>query len=227
MSPMKIFAALITHPSRAFAELEKSPRFAVPMILLLAANIGVIIWYYAIVDVDALINHALTARGLNAAQQAQVAGLMNRNTLLGGALLGSILSLFIIQVVEAFYFFFIFTFFDVQRSFRQWFAFTWWCGLPQLITAAAAAAMLLLSHSSPSLNVLSPFSLNALFFHFDSADNGYTLLNSITLVQPLTMLLMVIGAHTWSKRSWVLSAVVVILPVVVLYSIWTWFVFGR
>jgi hypothetical protein len=224
---MKIFAALITHPSRAFTELEKSPRFSAPMILLLVANIGVIIWYYAIVDVDALVNHALTARGLNAAQQAQVSGLMNRNTLLGGALLGSILSLFIIQVVEAFYFFFIFTFFDVQRSFRQWFAFTWWCGLPQLITAAAAAVMLLLSHASPSLSVLSPFSLNALFFHFDSADNGYTLLNSITLVQLLTILLMVIGAHTWSKRSWVLSAAVVILPVVVLYGIWTWFIFGR
>jgi hypothetical protein len=227
MTQMQTLAALITKPRSAFAEIEKSPRFSLPMILLLAANIGVIIWFYMTVDVDALVNNILTSRGLNAAQRAQAAGLLTRNTLLGSALVGGILGLLVIQVVEAFYYYFIYTFFEVQRSFRQWFAFTWWCSLPELITAAVTAVMLLFSHSSASSGVLSPLSLNQLFFHFDPEDGGYSLLNSITLVQLLTIALMVIGGRFWSKRSWVLNVVVVILPRLVVYGIWAWFVFRR
>jgi hypothetical protein len=227
MTPIQTFAALITHPRRAFAELEKSPRFAAPMILLLVANIGVIIWYYASIDLDSFVNQVLIARGLSAAQRAQVAGLMTRTTLMGSALIGSILGLFVIQVVQAFYLFFIYEFLDVRRSFRQWFALTWWCSLPQLITAGVAAVTLLFSHSLAPVGVLSPLSLNELFYHFDPEDSGYSLLNSITLVQPLTMLLMVIGAHSWSERSWLSSIVVVILPRLMLYGAWGWFVFLR
>jgi hypothetical protein len=227
MTPLQTFAALITNPRRAFAELEKNPRFAIPMILLLAANVGVILWFYASIDVDSFVNQILTARGLNAAQRTLAAGFMTRTMLMGSALIGGILGLVVTQVVQAFCFFFIYEFFDVRRSFRQWFAFTWWCSLPQLISAAATAVMLLFSHSSASVGVLSPFSLNQLFYHFGPEDSGYSLLNSITLVQPLTILLMVIGAHAWSERSWALSVAVVILPRLVLYSAWGWFVFGR
>jgi hypothetical protein len=227
MTPMQMFVALITDPRRAFTELEKNPRFAVPMILLLVANIGVIIWFYASVDVDSLVNHMLAARPLTASQRALTASLMTRNTLMGSALIAGILALFATQVIQAFCFFFLYEFLDVQRTFRQWFAFTWWCSLPQLVTAGAAAVMLLFSRSSAQIGVLSPLSLNQLFFHFDSEDSGYSLLNSITLAQLLTVLLMVIGAHTWSKRSWALDVVVVMLPRVVLYGIWAWFVFLR
>jgi hypothetical protein len=96
-----------------------------------------------------------------------------------------------------------------------------------LITAAAAAVMLVFSHSKGSLDVLSPFSLNALFYHFDSQDSGYTLLNSITLVQLLSLALELIGTHTWSQRSWALNGVVVILPRLLLYGVWGWWVFFR
>jgi len=227
MTPMQTFAALITNPRQAFTELEKSPRFAVPMFLLLAANIGLIIWFYASVDVDALVNQMLAARPLNAAQRAQAASLITRNTLMGSALIAGILSLFVIQVVQAFYFFFVFEFLEVQRTFRQWFALTWWCSVPTLITVVAAVVMILISHSAPSMGALSPLSLNELFYHFDVADSGYSFLTSISLVQLLTVLLMVIGTHTWSQRSWVLCVVVVLLPRVVIYGIWGWFAFLR
>jgi hypothetical protein len=227
MTPIQLIVALVTDPRRAFTELEKNPRFAVPMLLLLVANIGVIIWFYTTIDIDAFINQVVTAQGLNGAQRAQAAAFMSRTTLMGSAVIGGVLGLFVIQLVEAFYLFFIYEFLDVRRSFRQWFALTWWCSLPGLITAVAAAVMILFSHSSGSVGVLSPFSLNQLFYHFDPQDSGYTLLNSITLVQPLTILLTVIGAHTWSERSWGLNAVVVILPRLLFYGAWGWFVFLR
>jgi Yip1 domain len=227
MTQLQILAALITSPRRAFVELEKNPRFAVPMLLLLAANIGLIIWFYSTIDIDAFINRTLVARGLNAAQRATAAGFMTRNTLLGSAVIGGIIGLFVVQVVEAFYFFFIYEFLDVRRSFRQWFAFTWWCSVPTLITAAAAAVMIGFNRSPGSLDVLSPFSLNALIYHFDPEDSGYSLLNSISLVQLLSLVLMVIGARTWSQRSWTLNAAVVILPRLVIYGVWGWWDFLR
>ncbi len=227
MTPLQIIAALLTNPRRAFAEIEKNPRFAVPMILLLVANVGVVVWFYASIDVNSFINNMLTSRGLNAAQRAQAAAFMTRNTLMGSALIGGVLWLFVIQLVEAFYFFFIYEFLDVRKSFRQWFAFTWWTSLPTLISAAATAVMLVLTHAAASVAVLSPLSLNALFYHFDPEDSGYSLLNSITLVQPLTILLTVIGAHAWSERSWLSSVTVVVLPRLVLYGAWAWWVFLR
>ena len=69
--------------------------------------------------------------------------------------------------------------------------------------------------------------MNELFFHFEPADSGYALLSSISLVQLLTLLLMVIGVQTWSKRSWLLSIVVVLAPRLVIYGVWYWFAFGR
>jgi hypothetical protein len=182
-----------------------------------------IVWFYATIDINAFVDHTLAARGLNAAQRAQAARVMTRTILLASGAVGAIVSLFVIQVVQAFYFFFIYEFLDVQRTFRQWFALTWWCSVPQLISVAVTAVMLLFSHSSGSIGALSPLSLNELFYHFEPEDSGYTLLNSITLVQLLTIVLMVIGAHTWSKRSWTLNVVVVLLPRVILYSIWGWF----
>jgi hypothetical protein len=113
----------------------------------------------------------------------------------------------------------------VQRSFRQWFAFTWWSSLPGLITVVAAVVVIASGHAPASAGALSPLSLNELFYHLDLADSGYALLNSISLVQLLTILLMVIGAQTWSKRSWTLSAVIVLLPRVLLYGVWAWFSF--
>lgn len=227
MTSTQTLLALITSPRRAFEELEKNPRFGLPMILVLVANLGLIIWFYESIDIDAFVDHTLTARGLNAAQRAQAAGLMSRGFLMGSALFGAVIVLFVTQVVQAFYFFFVYEFLDVQRSFRQWFALTWWCSLPQLITTIAAVGMLLFSHAQASIGALSPLSVNELFFHFDPEDTGYSLLTSLSPVMLLTVLLMVIGAHAWSKRSWVLDTFVVILPRLVLYGIWGWFVFLR
>jgi Yip1 domain len=227
MNQIQMFSALITSPRRAFVELEKNPRFSLPMILLLVCSIGLIIWFYSSIDVDAFINRALAARGLNASQRATAGAFMSRNTLMGSAVIFGILGLFIIQLISAFYFFFVYEFLDVRRTFRQWFAFTWWCSVPSLLSSLVSAVMIAIHRSSGSLDVLSPLSLNALVYHFDAEDSGYSLLNSISLVQLLTLVLMLIGAHTWSQRSWALDGVVVILPRLVLYGVWGWWVFFR
>jgi len=178
--------------------------------------------------VDWLINQNLAAASLTKAQRAAAAGLMSRGTLLGGALIFGTIAIFLVQVITAFYFFFVCEFLEAQLTFRKWFAFAWWCSVPQLISVVITAVLLLVrdpSQASPA--ILSPLSLNALFFHYDQADNGYTLLNSITLVQLLTLVLMVIGVQTWTKRSWLLSVVIVIAPRLVIYGVWYWFAFLR
>ena len=228
MTAVQMFVALITHPRRAFTELEKNPRFAVPMWLLLVASVGLILWYYSSVDVDWLINQALAGRAMPAAQRAQAAAFMSRGVLMGSALVSGVLALMVIQVVQAFYFYFIYEFLEVQLTFRKWFALTWWCTLPQLITVAVSAVMLLLRvHATTPAAILSPLSVNELFLHFDPGDNGYSLLTSLSVVQLLTLWLMVIGVQTWSKRSWLLSIVVVIAPRLVIYGVWYWFAFVR
>lgn len=226
MTAVQMFTTLITNPRRAFTELEKNPRFAAPMLLLLAASIGMVVWFYSIVDVDWLINQVVAARPVTPAQRAQLAAFMSRGTMMGGALFSAVLLLFVVQLVQAFYFYFIFTFLEVQLSFKKWFALGWWCSLPNLISVLVAIVMLSLHGSSQvSTSLLTPLSLNQLFFHYELSDPGYSLLTSIDLMQLLTIVLLVIGVQTWSKRSWVLSAVVVLLPRLVVYGVWGWFAF--
>jgi hypothetical protein len=228
MTAVQTFVALITHPRRAFTELEKEPRFAVPMWLLVIATIGTIIWFYSSVNVDALITQRLAAGSLTKAQRAAAAGLMSRGTFLFAALIAGTIALFVVQLVTAFYFFFVCEFLEAQLTFRKWFAFAWWCSVPQLISVVITAVLLLVRDpSQASPGVLSPLSLNELFFHYDQGDNGYALLNSITLVQLLTLVLMVIGVQVWTKRSWLLSFVIVIAPRLVIYGVWYWFSFLR
>ena len=62
MTAVQTLTALITNPRRAFTELEKDPRYAAPMLLLLVATVGMVLWYYSIVDVNWLIHQTLAAR---------------------------------------------------------------------------------------------------------------------------------------------------------------------
>ena len=88
MTAIETLTALVTSPRRAFTEIEKNPRFALPMILLLVANVGVIVWFYSTIDINAFVNQTLSARGLNAAQRAQASAFMGRNFLMGSAAIG-------------------------------------------------------------------------------------------------------------------------------------------
>jgi hypothetical protein len=231
MTNLNLIVLLATQPRRAFEELDARPRILFPLLLGLLTTVGLLLWYYAVVDIDWLIDQSLTssprAAAMTEAQRAQAAAFLSRRVLMWSSVGGGIVLVLLMRTLEAAYFMLVGKVTNVQRSFKHWFALAWWTSLPLLLTLVPTVLLMLLRHSDQfAADVLQPLSLNALFFNRGMGASGYTLLTTLTLLHPLAWLLSVIGLKTWSGRSWPYSALVVLLPIVICYGCWAFFTLG-
>lgn len=93
--------------------------------------------------------------------------------------------------------------------------------MPSLLGVVASAALLLATDTNQiDAGALAALSLNELFFHVPMAGKGYTLLTTLTLLQPWMWWLTALGVRVWTGRSWTFSAIFALLPVVVGYGAW-------
>jgi hypothetical protein len=231
MTNTEIAIALATQPRAAFLELEQRPRFWFPLLVSLCASIGLVAWYYAVVDIswlaDQMLNMAASNRPMTEAQQAQALKFMTRPILMGYALGGGLLYLLALRAASAVYYLLAGKVVNVQRPFRQWFAFAWWSSLPQVLALVPAIVLMAMSDTTQiDTGTIGPLSLNELFFHRGMSERGYSLFASISLMHPVSWVIAIIGMHTWSKRSWLFSSVMVLLPVVLVYGVWAWYALG-
>jgi hypothetical protein len=232
MNNLGILTALFTEPRKAFDSLAERPRFWFPLLLGIAVALALVGWYYSIVDIDWLIDQQLRASPRSAQmtdeQRAQAAQFMSRGTLMGLSLVAAILLSVLVRSVEAAYYLLAGKIVNVQRSFKQWFSLACWTGMPQVVSALPAFLTLATtSNTQIGQDELSPLSLNALLFHRGIADSGYALLSYINVLHIASLLLLVIGVHQWSKRSWSFSAIFALLPPVLIFGTWALITLGR
>jgi hypothetical protein len=227
MNNLAVSVALATAPFSAFEELRARPRFWFPLLVLLATSVGVMFWYYSIVDVewfkDAMFGSNPDVQKLPEDQRAAMMGMYTRNTLLWGSMVGLLFGMPIVLLVSALYLLLAakVTSLPQDLRFKHWFAFACWTSLPTVLSNVVAAIMLAMSDSpqiSPS--ALAPLSLNSLVFGRTMADAGYSLLESLTIPNLLGWALMVIGVRAWTQRSWAFSALFILVPAVVIYGVW-------
>lgn len=230
MNNMELTTAIITSPGSAFASLKEKPKFWFPLLAVLLSTVAVFVWYYAVVDIDWLVDRMMSANP-NAAQmteeqRAQGAAMMRPAFLM----ISSIISVFVFvaaaRLLEALYFLIAGNITNVRFSYKHWFALSCWSVLPQVITALSMAAYLMVSGSTQiAQEELSVLSLNELFFHVPFGGKGYLLLSSITLIQPWCWWLTALGVRVWSGRSWLFSTIFGLLPVFLIYGVWALFAF--
>ena len=225
MNSMELASMTLTAPRAAFQELRERPRFWLPLTLTLGGTVALLFWYFSIVDfawlTDHLMNSNARLRQMPEAQREQAMASMSRTGLMLSAVVAAPLIIMVLRLVEAGYYSLAGKIVNVQYSFRQWFALSWWTSLPHVLGIAAMAAFLLLSDSnqigSEELQVLS---LNELFFHRGLDEPGVSLLSSLTLLHPWAWALSVLGVQTWSGRSLAFSAAFALAPTLVIYGIW-------
>jgi hypothetical protein len=113
----------------------------------------------------------------------------------------------------------------VQKSFLHWFSLLSWSNIPVLAGTIAAMALLATQSGPVQINPseLQMLSLNELFFHLGPSEPGYALFSALSLLSLWTWALAIIGVRTWSDRSWIFSAVFVLLPFVLIYGAWASF----
>ena len=227
MNNLQILVALATAPSSAFAELRERPRFWFPLLLLVITTVGLVYWYYSVVDIEWLKDQMFANNPtIPEAKRAAAMGMLTRTTLMWTSVVSAFIALPIVLVVSALYWLVAGKIAKLTPDFSHWFAFSCWTSLPVLISTVVAVILLLMSNSPQiSLGVTQPLSLNELIFHRPFGSPGQTLLGSLGIPGFLSWVLMIIGIRVWSQRSWLFSVLYVLAPVVVFYGIWAFFSF--
>lgn len=227
---LALSVALATTPASAFGELRERPRFWFPLLLVVASTVAMLYWYYSIVDIewlkDAMYSNDPNMQRLPEAQRAAAMAALGRNTLLWGSVISTIVVLPIFMLLQALYLLLAGKVTKLQPGFKHWFALGCWSALPLLLTTVVSALFLIISDTvqvSPS--VMQPLSINELVLHRPMGSPGYALFESLSIPSVLSWMLMIIGVRTWSQRSWAFSAIFILLPIVVLYGIWSAFAF--
>src|SRR5690606_30231429 len=147
-------------------------------------------WYVSFVDLEWLTDRQMrsSAFGQNMteaeiAQMAQGAsGRRGVQVVIVG--LTSSLGVALVLAITALYYMLAGKVTGVERSFRDGLALASWTSTPTLLALIPAAFILLTAVSNQiGQEALQPLSLNALLFHRAPGDPGYSLLNSLNLLQ--------------------------------------------
>jgi hypothetical protein len=226
-----VLQALAFEPKKAFAELAARPRILFPLLLLILSTVGILFWYFSVVDVAWFIAQAQAAnpggQEMTAEQQRAVesmgGSIVKWSTVIGGAIV-----LLLIRCGEALYYLLAGKVTNVQRSYKQWLSLSSWSSLPGVLGMIPAAIVLLTTTTTQfDQGQLQALSFNNLFFHRTMSEPGYSFLSSINLLQIAGMYLATLGVRIWSGRSWLFSTVFTCLPIVLIYGVWGYFALGR
>lgn len=232
MNNIALSIALATAPSSAFEDLRQRPRFWFPLLLLVVTTLGLVYWYYSIVDIewlkDVMFSNNPDIQALPPDQRAAAMALYGRNMLLWGSVVGAVFGIPIVFLVWALYLLLAakVTKLAPDLRFKHWFAFSAWTSLPLLVSSVVSVILLLLSDTSQiSPGVMQPLSLNELVFHRPIGSPGQGMLDMLSIPAFLSWALMIIGVRVWSQRSWAFSTLFILVPTVVIYGIWAFVAF--
>jgi hypothetical protein len=230
MNNFAVATALATSPTSAFAELRERPRFWFPLLVVAISTAAMIGWYYSVVDIDWLKEQIFgnnpDMQKMPAEARAAAMGFMGRKTMLISGVFGAAMGIPFFFLVSALYFLLAAKITKMSPGLKHWFSLVCWCSLPILINVVAGAVFLLLRDNNQiTPGVLQPLSLNELVFHRPMGAKDQAFFDSLNIPGILSWVLMIIGVHAWSQRSWVFSSVVALLPSVLIYGIWAIFVF--
>lgn len=215
MTNSQLLGRLFSSPRQFFDDLAESPRFALPMWLILFVTLGTVVWFYSTADIQQLIEQQLANNPrMTDAQREAAARFMNRGLLTTSAAVSVVVLLFVFRLLEALYYRVVGRVTRHARTYRQWFAFAWWTSLPTALVAAIPTIIVLAFSPASQLDpaALQPLSLNSLFFHLKPAEPGYQATQNISIVMLLSIVLTIYGLRCWSKRSWLYACVVTLTP---------------
>lgn len=227
-SPFVALGDIFVAPSQVYDSIREHTSWLWwPLLLMIVVSVSFMALYVSTVDVhwimlETLQHSTMIASKLDAGQIQKIAEQSTRNGMLIQSSLGAVLGTPLIYAVVALYYFLAARVAGYEiRSYGQWFNFTAWSNMPAIISTLVSALVYLLHGSHQVLATdLDMTSLNALFFHQSIGDSWYTLLSGLRLTMFWVIGLSIFGISRWTRSSKLNSAVVVLLPYLLIYGIW-------
>lgn len=204
---------IIVSPAEAFRRLRERPRFLVPLLTLAVLNAGIVFWFYQEVDLAWMIEQQMPD-ALPAGQPPEALASGAARTVAGTlATLAAAASIVIGLVLVAAYFAFVSMLTNDGFKFKSWFSLVGWCSLPNVLSQLASGVNLLVSDASRMLpQQLNPLSFGNLLGTEAGPGMSQQFVMSLTPIFLWVLVLLILGYHSWTRRSVLKAAAIVLGP---------------
>lgn len=219
-STTSAFFTMFYEPGATFQRLRARPRGWLPMLLLMASSAALLLWYFAVVDFNWLLDQMLAVMK-TAAEREQAAKVISKTFLQISSLVSTVVFFPVFFVIMGTYLMIASKALSGGLSFGQGFALAAWAAIPAILLLPLGALQILLTSSGQlGFSELNPVSLNQLVFHYTMANPRASLMDALSLTSVWSIVLMVIGFETWARVKRSTAILVVLIPHVLVYGAW-------
>jgi hypothetical protein len=216
---------IVAAPARALDNIRgHTAWFWWPLLITIAVACAAFAYYYSWVDFDWLVDETIAALPPeNRAEAADaVRAFMSPTTSIVTTLIVVVLVTLVIYLIQSLYLHIaakLAT--SAQIRYGQWFNFSAWTAFPGVFGALAMFVVLFLADTNQvGQHELSPFSMNQLFIHAAPGEPWFNWGNSLNLFHLWMLVLEVFGFRRWTGASLLKSAIIAVLPWVLVFGIW-------
>ena len=222
MSPMSTLIAIFIDPAKAMQAVRERSMIWLPLLLMTLGTAAMMAWYYQMVDFPWLQDRILAASGQTDPKAMEAARTFMGHGMMSGIGIASVLIVIpLFLLLTSVYYLLAAKVIGNDLGFGKWFAFSTWAAVPTLLGIPLMAVQILMaSNGQLAPEALNPLTLNMLVFHLPATSPWAGLLNAINIPSLWAAVVAIIGYKVWTAKSTLTSAIVVLLPLVVIYGGW-------
>ncbi|WP_187770710.1 YIP1 family protein [Cognatilysobacter lacus] len=213
---------IFLQPSKVFAEQRERPTFLVPFLVFATLTIAFTLAYFFRVDPSWYGDHMFDAsRGAMTAKDMARAKSMMPSTHTMGVLgaVGGIVTVALMFAIFGLYYWLASKITGRSLTYKHGLGLTAWSSMPAVLGSIVALVGALTMAPQTGLESLMLTHVDPLLISIPSGQPGHRLAQTADLLQIWTTFLTALGWRVLTRASWMQSAVIALIPLVVVYGI--------
>lgn len=223
-NPVQACNDIFFRPNGVFKAVNERSNWSwLPFLIVVAVAILPNYLYLSVIDINWYQDMVINAQygDLSPAEMEAQKQNMTRTSMTAFTVIGTFVGLIVINAIVAAYLN-IATRGDEDNAngYTDWYGFTWWVGMPIVISALIAIVLLALSDGGQvNPSIVMPLSL-AYWMGTEMTSDWFAFLQSIRLDSFWGIYLTTVGVSQWTNFSTKKSAVIAVAPWAIIWTIW-------
>lgn len=223
-NPFQACNNIFFKPNGVFKAIDEKNNWSwIPFFVVIAMSVLPAYLYFNFVDFDWYKNMLIDTQygDLSPAEQDIYRDNMARPQTMVFMLIGGVLGPIFINAILALYLN-LMTKSDEENlnGYTDWYGFTWWAGMPVVVSGLLGIALVALSDNHQVLpSIVSPLSM-AYIFNITMESNWFGLAQSVRIDSIWSIYLIAVGIAQWTSFSTKKSTIIASAPFVIILGIW-------
>jgi hypothetical protein len=228
-SPFNALFRLFYEPASTFGVLAARRATWIPVVSVIAANVGLLLWYFLrFVDYAWFQEHLLYSVTDPVERQQQQLTAISQQTMGIMSAIGAAVTLVGSYAISGLYLMIVGKIKNQELSFGKGFSLSAWAAVPSvLLLPLGATQMLFASDHQVPVEALNPTTLNHLLFQLEASHPFAGLLENLSAPLVWNLVLLVIGYQAWTGTPRGPAMRIILLPYAVIYGIWLAYALSR